>query len=162
MSLNCSEVQETSGRRGDSSNIATFSLVLLLLPRKLPKHQPSIPLCQRMLPLTFQSDRQIFLLHLFSLRKDLSWLSNLVISFDTTKQHSLNSAGWSMSIQFISWIGTETVDKVTVGFGRFGRGLTFAASSPVRTSWTLSIRISSDVSVTYLLIPFTMRCMVSK
>ena len=60
-----------------------------------------------------------------------------------------------MSIHFLSLIGTELKDKSTTGFGL---GLAFATSFPVLMNRsTFSVGISSDVSVTYLLIPFTIR-----
>ena len=61
----------------------------------------------------------------FSRGIDLSWRSNLITSFDTAEQPSLNGAG-SMSIQFLSRTGIEMGDSVTVSFGR---GLAFATSS---------------------------------
>ena len=79
--------------------------------------------------------------------------SILFLFFDTAKQHFLNVAVL-MSMHFLSRIGIETGDNVTAGFGR---GSAFPTGFPVRTSSMLSTGISSDVSVTYLLTPFTTR-----
>ena len=79
--------------------------------------------------------------------------SYLIMNCDTSKQPWLNFL-CSISIHFRSLYGIDTGDNVKVGVGR---GLAFATSFPVLLSPTLSTGISSDVSVTYLLIPFTTR-----
>ena len=84
---------------------------------------------------------------------DSSCRYNLTINFDTSKQPWLYAPGLT-SIHFRSRRGMETRDNVKASFGR---GLTFATSFPVPLFSTLVTGISSDVSVTYLLIPFTMR-----
>ena len=59
-----------------------------------------------------------------------------------------------MSFQFLPRTGIEMGDSVSVGFGC---GFAFATAFPVPLCSTLSIETSYDVSVRYLLIPFTMR-----
>ena len=89
-----------------------------------------------------------------SRRIEESCRSDLVMNFDTAKQMWSNDCG-SMSIHILLRIGTQVVDKFTT---RFNLVLAFATGFPVLVnSWTFSMGISSAVSVTYLLIPFTMR-----
>ena len=71
--------------------------------------------------------------------------NNLIMNFDTPA---------STSIHFRSRSRTDTRDTVLVGFGR---GSVFATRFPVPLSSTLATGISSEVSVTCFLIPFTMR-----
>ena len=103
MSLNCSEVQEFIGRKKDSSNIETFSSLLLLLPGNLPKHQLSIAKCQRTLPWILQQSRQIVLLH--RLLEEFSYHVAVLWSWILTlqKQHWLNVAG-HFKITTIEWL----------------------------------------------------------
>ena len=79
--------------------------------------------------------------------------SNLIMNFDTSKQSWLNFAG-SMSVHFRSRQGWDTRDNFKVGVGR---NLTFTTSFLVPLFSTLATRLSCDFSVTYLLIPFTIR-----
>ena len=85
---------------------------------------------------------------------DESCRSVRVINFDTAKQLWSNGCV-SMSIHILSWLNTKRVDKFTTSFSL---GLAFATSlSVLMSSWTFSVGIASDVSVTYLLTPFTIR-----
>ena len=59
-----------------------------------------------------------------------------------------------ISIQFLSLRGIEMGDSVTAGFSC---RLAFASGFPVTLCSTPSSNMVSDVSVTYLLIPFTIR-----
>ena len=97
---------------------------------------------------------------------DASCRSNLIMTFDTAKQ--LWSKGCvSMTIHFLLRIGIETRDNVTGGFScgmAFATGFPYtslcskATGFPVTSSCSKISRATvSDVSVTYLLIPFTIR-----
>ena len=98
--------------------------------------------------------RQILLLHLLlDELTDSSCRSNLIINFDTPKQPWLKIPG-PISIHFRSLYRVDTEDNVKVGVGR---GSAFATGCPVLLSPTLAKGITSDVSVTYLLIPITIR-----
>ena len=77
--------------------------------------------------------------------------SNLIINFDTSRQFWSNVTV-STSIQFRSVYGLDTEDNVEFDVCC---GLAFATSFPVLLSPFLSTRVSSDISVTYWLIPFT-------
>ena len=79
--------------------------------------------------------------------------SNLIMAFDTAKQYSGNLSGL-MSTHFLSRIGMETRNIVTAVFRC---SLAFATSFPLTLCSTLSTEMVSDVSVTNLLIPFTIR-----
>ena len=71
------------------------------------------------------------------------------MNFDTAKQPWLNVFEL-MSIQILSLIRTWLDDEFSTVFGRVSA---FATSRPVLAfSWTLSMEISSDVSVSFLLI----------
>ena len=74
---------------------------------------------------------------------DASCRSNVIMNFDTAKQPWLNGFGL-MSIQ-------KLFDRNIIG-RHFAPSLTVLLSC-----WTLSMDISSDFSVTYLLIPCTIR-----
>ena len=84
---------------------------------------------------------------------DGSCRSNLIMTFDTIQQSLRNLSGL-ISIQFLSRTGIEMGDCVTVGFGR---GFAFATGFPATLCSTFSREMVSDVSVTYLSIPFTFR-----
>ena len=72
---------------------------------------------------------------------------------NTSKQPSLNFPG-STSVYFRSRQGIDTGENVKVGFGR---GLAFVTGFPAPLFSTFATGISSDVSFTCLLTPFTMR-----
>ena len=118
------------------------------LPRKLSKLQLITAKFTQTLPWTFLPSRQILQPH-----HRLDELYHHVVNFDTSKQPWLNFSG-STSVHFRSRCGIDTRDNVEVGFGR---GLAFVKSFPVPLFSTPATIISSDVSVTCLLIPFTMR-----
>ena len=152
MSLNCSEVQEFIGWRRTQAVLKPFL--------------PSSSLCQRRLPdLTVHYKVPANFIFNFSIRSskftapsisrgsDASFRSVLVMNFDTSKRLWSNGCG-SMSIHCLSRIGT-LIDEFTTDLG-FGSAL--VTSFPVLMNCsTFSTGISLDVSVTYLLIPFTMR-----
>ena len=77
--------------------------------------------------------------------------SNLIINFDTSKQFWSNVTG-STSIHFRSLYGIDTEDKVEFDVCC---GLALATGFPVLLSPILSTRVSSEISVTFWLIPFT-------
>ena len=77
--------------------------------------------------------------------------SNLIINFETSRQFWSNVTG-STSINFRSLYGIDTEDKVEFDVCCV---LALARSFPVLLSPILSTRVSSDISVTFWLIPFT-------
>ena len=79
--------------------------------------------------------------------------SNLIMNFDAVKQYWRNLSGL-MSIHSLPRTGIEIGDSVTTGFGR---GFAFATGFPVALCSTFSREMVSDVLVTHLLIPFTIR-----
>ena len=84
---------------------------------------------------------------------DGSCRSNLIMASDTVRQSWRIQSGLK-SIQFLSRTGIEMGDSVTVGIGR---GFAFATGFPVTLCSELSREMVSDVSVTYLSIPFSIR-----
>ena len=135
MSLDCSEIQEMFGRIKVQAVLKPFfgpppAREVVQTSTVHSEAQPSNLKAPSSSPGMFSSCR-----------------SNLIMNFDTAEQPSSNGAGL-MSFHFLARIGIEIGDNVTAGFGR---DLAFAKGFPVPTE------ISSDVSVTYLLIPFTTR-----
>ena len=122
--------QENVRKNCGSRSTETFPFVLLLLSESLSNLELASANQPQTLTWTFLPERQISLLRL--LLDELNpHHSNLIMNF-----------------------GTDTEDTVEVGLGRF---LAFATRLPVHMSPTLATRISSDVWVTYLLIPLTIR-----
>ena len=139
----------------DSTRIETLSSFLLLVPGN--SHSPKTRLCIAKYKTNSSFNFSIKSSNLTapssSRQIDDSCRSVLVMNFDTSEQLRSNGCG-SVSIHFLSRIGT-LIDAFTTDFGF---GLAFATSFPVlMNSSTFSVGISCDDSVTYLLIPFTMR-----
>ena len=127
---------------------------LVFFPDNSPKHWLPTAQYHQTLTFIFSIKSSNFTAPPISRGSDASCRSLLLMIFDTSKQLWLNVAGL-MSIHFPSLIGIELEDKFTTSFGL---GLAFATGLPVlMNSWTFSMGISSGVSVTYLLIPFTMQ-----
>ena len=150
MSLNCTDSTGVYSRNKDSSSI---EICLFLPPPCAIQSLPDVSTvhCKVSPNSSFNfsiRSSNFWLLRLLLQELKKSCRSVLVMNLDISKQQRSNGCG-SMSGQ----LGTLTFEFTT----DLGFGLAFATGFPVLMDESIfSLGISSDVSVTYLLIPFTM------